>query len=69
MTFSLDYHSKVWLKRFSKYKNIFNSTVDRPPVISGGFDLEFIPGTPIAADIKYLDYKDIKAISSQPAPA
>ncbi len=67
LTLSADYHSRVWMERFRKYRNIFNSTVDRPPVITLGMDVKATDATTLALDLKYINNEDIKTISSQPA--
>ncbi len=54
------------MERFSKYRNIFNSTLDRPPTITVGMDVKATDSTIVALDLKYINYENIKAMSSQP---
>jgi|GEM_PF-1499300 len=60
------YHSKVKMQRFKKYLNIFNSSVDRPPVWAAGITARPDQNTDVALDVKYIENSEVKTISSAP---
>jgi|TARA_Y100000294_G_scaffold160287_3_gene163754 long-chain fatty acid transport protein len=54
------------MERFLKYKNIFNSTVDRPPVVSVGMDIKPTDATTISLGVKHINNENIKTLGSGP---
>jgi len=67
LTVSADFHSRVWMERFRNYRNIFNGTVDRPPVIKIGADIKATENTIIAAKYSKIFNSTVQALGSQPA--
>lgn len=65
MTVAADYQSKVWVQRFDKYINVFNSTVDRPATFSIGLDMDVADDTVVAIDAKYIHNGGVRTISSK----
>ncbi|NQU57337.1 MAG: outer membrane protein transport protein [Rhodospirillales bacterium] len=66
VTLAADYHSRVYMERFHKYRNVFNSTLDRPATVSAGLDYKYSPETNIAFDVKRIIYTGVYSMSSQP---
>jgi len=67
VTLAADYHSRVYMQRFQKYKNVFNSTVDRPATASIGMDYKYSPETIIALDFKHIMNDAIATMNVTPA--
>jgi len=65
-TVAADYHSKVWVERFKKYTNVFNSTVDRPATLSLGMDLDVRDDTTVALDFKHIFHSGIGTFQGEP---
>lgn len=66
LAFAAKYHSRVKMQRFKKYLNIFNSSVDRPPIWSIGTTFKATPDTEFSVDFKYIENSAVKTISSAP---
>ncbi|MBT7136592.1 MAG: hypothetical protein HN889_01890, partial [Rhodospirillaceae bacterium] len=67
LTFAFDYQSEVFMQRFQKYKNIFNSPVNRPPTTTLGAIIRPTSATRLAFDLKHIEQTAVRTISSEPA--
>lgn len=66
----VNYSSKVWMDKFSEYKNLFaeQGNFDIPENYSIGFAYEAMPVLIVAFDVQQINYSDVPSIGN-PGPA